>query len=105
MLRLEQISSGAPICASTPHTSGSMASFLSHFCHAQPSPPTLGLVQQRRDAWGAERCRSNVQHSEHSSLVRQNCYSRRRTIEGKAQRVRRTAMSLKLGMLAGGLLV
>ena len=44
-LRLEQISSGAPICASTPLLTA-RGGFLRHHCHAQPSPPTLGPVQQ-----------------------------------------------------------
>jgi hypothetical protein len=45
-LRLEQISSGAPMCASTPLTSSRVGDFVRHYYHAQPSPPTLGLVQQ-----------------------------------------------------------
>ena len=44
-LRLEQISSGAPMCASTPLTSRSMA-VSSALPPSQPAPPTLGLVQQ-----------------------------------------------------------
>jgi len=43
--RFEQISSGAPICASTPLLTVS-GGFLRHCCHGQPSPPTLGPVQQ-----------------------------------------------------------
>jgi hypothetical protein len=44
-LRLEQISSGAPMCASTPLTSRSVA-FPPPLLPSQPAPPTLGLVQQ-----------------------------------------------------------
>jgi hypothetical protein len=43
--RFEQISSGAPICASTPQLT-EHGGLLHHCCHAQPSPPTLGPVQQ-----------------------------------------------------------
>jgi hypothetical protein len=43
--RFEQISSGAPICASTPLVT-ERGGLLRHCCHAQPSPPTLGPVQQ-----------------------------------------------------------